>query len=410
MRYFIGIDWADATHAVCVVDDAGALVWTGAIAQTASGLAEWGQRLEAWRAVGRELWVAIERPDGLLVEQLLAQGVTVYPVNPKALDRARDRFRASGAKSDAFDAWVLAQCLRTDHATWVPLRPHSEAAQELRLLTEDYQRLVRERTRLVNQLTATLKAYFPRGLELWQDLTTPSARAFLHAYPTPAALGAVTRAQWDRFARRQHLRTTHATELWHRARAPQIAVPAHVVRAKARLMGTLCDQLDAVVTHLADYQRTIEDFFASLPAAAWARTLPASHSGTTVATLWAQIGDAPGRWDSWQHLQAHAGTVPVTRCSGQQHGVRFRRACDHLFRATIGQYAFLSLRTSDWARAYYRQQRARGHDHHRALRALAAKWLKIIFVLWQRQEAYDETHHLAMMARQQLRAAAAHAA
>jgi len=405
--YYIGIDWADAAHAACVVDAAGEVVWTGAIVHTAAGLAAWRERLEGWRVPGREIAVAIERPDGLLVEQMLAQGVPVYPVNPKALDRARDRFRVSGAKSDPFDAEVLAQWLRTDHAQWVPLQPQSAPAQELRLLTEDHQRLVRERTRLVNQVTATLKAYYPRALELWPDLTTASARGFLRAYPTPDALTAGTRAQWERFTRRQRMASRTRSELWARLRVPQIPVPPHLVRAKASLLGALLDQLDAVIRHLADYQRRIEDFFGSLPAAAWARTLPASQSGTTVATLWAQMGDAPGRWASWHHLQAHAGTVPITRTSGQQHSVRFRRACDHLFRAAMDRYAFLSMRQSEWARAYYRQQRARGHRHHRALRALAAKWLKILFVLWQRQEGYDETRHLAMIARQHLRAAAA---
>ena len=113
--------------------------------------------------------------------------------------------------------------------------------------------------------------------------------------------------------------------------------------------------------------------------------------------------DAPGRWESFHHLQAHAGAVPVTVKSGKQQVVHFRFACDKMLRHVVDQVAFLSLRSSEWARAYYDQQRARGHEHREALRALGAKWVKIIFVLWERQVPYDESYHLATMARQQLR-------
>ena len=133
------------------------------VPHTAEGLSEWGRELDEWHAQGIELWAAIERPEGRVVDFLLDHGVVVYPVNPKALDRARDRFRQSAAKSDPFDARVLADFLRTDHAHLRALQPSSEAAQELKLLTDDYQRQIRQQTRLVNQLTTTLKAYYPRA-------------------------------------------------------------------------------------------------------------------------------------------------------------------------------------------------------------------------------------------------------
>ena len=139
------------------------------------------------------------------------------------------------------------------------------------------------------------------------------------------------------------------------------------------------------------------------PAAAWARTLPIGKHGITAPTLWARLGDAPGRWESFRHLQAHAGTVPVTKRSGKQHVVQFRFACDKALRYVVDQVAFLSLLSSAWVRAYYDQQRARGHSHRQALRALGARWLKIIFVMWERHVPYDEQYHLATMTRQQLR-------
>lgn len=403
MRYYVGVDWADASHAVWVMNDAGATVVNRTIAHKPEALSDWGRQLDEWRGQGIALWAAIERPHGMMVEFLLDHGVTVFPVNPKALDRARDRYRPSASKSDPFDARVLADFLRTDHERLHALRPSSPAAQELKLLTEDHARLVRQQTRLVNQLTATLKAYYPLPLALWPDLTTQIARAFMQTYPTPEAAARLSKRAWDRFAHRHRLSEGRRDALWAALQTPQLPIPETVIRAKTRLARTLLAQLDALIPALAEYQAEIERFFVEVPTAQWARTLPASKSGTTVPTLWARLGDARGRWSSWQHLQACAGTVPVTARSGKYTGVRFRFACDKQLRVTIDRFAFLSLRSSEWAAAYYRRQRDRGHDHRRALRALAAKWLKIIYVLWTRQCAYDETHHLATMTRQQLR-------
>ena len=405
MRYYMGVDWADVQHAIWVADEQGTRVLTRAIAHTAEGFAEGGRWLDEQRTAGTELWAAIERPDGRGVDFLLNHGVLVYPVNPKALDRARDRFRPSRTKSDPFDAHVLADFLRTDHARLHALQPSSEAAQELKLLTRDATRLVREQTRLVNQLTATLKEYYPRALEVCEHLTAHRAWAFLRAYPTPATAADLTAKQWQRFARAQGWPAAEAARLWARLQQPQLPVPPHVVRAKARLVAVLVTQLEAAVAAVTEYREAVTRFFATLPAAEWATTLPAGH-GMTVPTIWAELGDAPGRWSSWQHLQGHAGTVPVTVRSGQYCGVAFRFACNKQLRTAIHQFALCSLTRSDWARAYYDRQRERGHRHHAALRALGAKWLKIIFVLWHRQVAYDETHHLATMARQHLRQAA----
>jgi len=273
MRYYMGVDWADAEHAVWGVDEGGQKVTARVVPHTAAGLSEWGRELQEWRAQGIEVWAAIERPEGRVVDFLLDHGVVVYPINPKALDRARDRFRQSGAKSDPFDARVAAEFLRTDHAHLTALHPSSAAAQELKYLTEDCQRLIRQQTRLVNQLTATLKAYYPRALEV-AELTTALARAFLQAFPTPEAVAGLTARQWQRWARAQHLSAARTAELWAGLQLPQVPVPAHVVRVKARLMRAQVAALTPVVEAVAAYRQAVEDFFASMPAAAWAQTLP----------------------------------------------------------------------------------------------------------------------------------------
>lgn len=399
-RYYLGLDWGDEADLVWVVNERGEKVWAAEVKHKAEDQAEFGRRLYEWRSAGVEVWAALEKPEGRIVDFLLDHGVVVYPVNPKALDRARDRFRVSGSKSDPFDARVLAEFLRTDHGHLRPLVPNSPEAQELKLLTTDYDRLVRQQTRLLNQLTVTLKEYYPRVLEMFSELNSKVALDFLKRYPTPASLTEVKPAAWEDFVREHRLHKGRAAELWEQLKAPQVAVPAHVVRAKARLVGVLVAELEVVRTGLADYYAEIERFFASMPAAETARTLPAGKTGVVIPTIWAHLGDAPGRWESPGHLQAQAGAVPVTKRSGKSTFVQFRFACDKRWRYALDRFAFLSLRQSTWALAYYQQQRARGHTHSHALRALAAKWLKIIFVIWSRHVPYIEEHHLATIARQ----------
>jgi transposase len=405
-RYYLGVDWGDEQHGVCVCEETGAIVWEGIVAHTPMGLSVWGRQLDEWCAAGIELWAAIEKPDGRVVDYLLDHGVVVYPVNPKAVDRARDRFRMSASKSDTFDGRVLAQFLRTDHAHLPPLQPSSVAAQEVKLLTRDHTRIVRQQTRTLNQLTSTLKEYYPRVLDLFGDLTTQLALDFLQTYPTPATLTKLRLSSWQRFARQHRLGSMRTTTLWEQLHAPQLPVPEHVVRAKARLVAVLVAQV--LVTHRAvtEYQAEIERFFVTLSAAEWMQTLPGGLSGTMIPRLWAELGDAPGRWASWSHLQAQAGTVPLTRQSGKSCVVRFRVACNKYLRQAIWQLAFHSLRQSEWAKHYYQQCRARGHQHNQALRTLGAKWLKIIFRMWQYQVPYDESYHLANITRQYQRATA----
>jgi len=406
-RYYIGVDWGDRLHQVYVGDEEGKKVREVKVQENPEGLAEIGRWLDEKRVEGLELWAAIEKPAGRIVDFLLDHGVVVYPVNPKAVDRVRDRYRMSGSKSDAFDAYVLAEFLRTDQAHLKALRPSSEKAQELKLLSRDQRRVVRHKTRLLNQLTTTLKEYYARPLEVFEDLETEIALDFLKQYPTPAHLSALKRRQFNRFATKQHhLSKQRCEELWEKLNKPQLAVPEHVVRAKTQLLEVLIEQLRALIKAVKIYNHRVESFFASSPAAQFAKTLPGGKSGTLVAAIWAELGDAQGRWESSGHLQAEAGAVPVTKASGKSRVVHFRFACNKHLRHTMYWFSFVSLNHSEWAMLYYRGHRDKGHNHHQALRALGAKWLKIIFVMWRDHKPYDENYHLANIARQKLRQAA----
>jgi transposase len=406
-RYYIGVDWGDRLHQVYVGDEEGKKVKEMKVQESLEGLAEIGRWLNEKRAEGIELWAAIEKPQGRIVDFLLDHGVEVYPVNPKAVNRVRDRYRMSGSKSDAFDAYVLAEFLRTDHAHLRALRPSSEKAQELKLLSRDQVRVMRHKTRLLNQLTTTLKEYYVRPLEAFESLETEIALDFLQQYPTPAHLSALKRKQFNRFATQQHhLSKQRCEELWEKLQKPQLGMPEHVVRAKAQLLEVLIEQLRASIKAVKIYHYKVESFFASSPAAEFAKTLPGGKSGTLVAAIWAELGDAQGRWESFRHLQAEAGAVPVTKESGKSRVVHFRFACNKHLRYTMYWFSFVSLNHSEWAKFYYQGQRNKGHNHPQALRALGAKWLKIIFVMWRDHKPYDENYHLANIARQKMRQAA----
>jgi transposase len=401
------VDWADEFHQVWVSDPGGKKVVEMRVEQHPAGMSEFGRWLRERRAEGIELWASIEKPHGFIVDFLLDHGVVIYPINPKALDRARDRFRMSQSKSDSFDAYVLAEFVRTDHAHLRALQPNSEQAQELKMLTRDHHRLVRQKTRLLNQIEVTLKEYYPRPLEVFSDLESKIALDFLVQYPTPQALSELSRRNWNRFAKRQHhLGEARCKELWEKLSQPQLAIPEHVIRAKAQLLAVLVVQLKILVQAVESYSQRVQRFFASMPAAKLVKTLPGGKSGTTVPMLWAELGDAKSRWESFKHLQAEAGGVPVTKASGKSRVVHFRFACNKLLRYASYWMSFNSLNRCEWANKYYRDQRTKGHSHHQALRALGAKWLKIIFVMWRDQVPYDENYHLANIARQRMRQAA----
>jgi transposase len=405
-RYYLGVDWADQSHQFWVGDQQGKKVVEITVEQSPKGMSELGRWLYERKAEGIELWAAIEKPQGRIVDFLLDHGVVVYPVNPKALDRARDRFRMSQSKSDSFDAYVLAEFLRTDHGHLRALQPDSEQAQELKMLTRDHHRLGRNKTRLLNQIEVTLKEYYPRPLEVFSDLESKIALDFLERYPTPRALSELTRRNWNRFAKRDHhLGEERCKELWEELSQPQLTIPEHVVRTKAQLLLVLVTQLKSLAQAVKHYGQEVERFFACMPAAEFAKTLPGGKSGTTLPMLWAELGDAKSRWQSFRHLQAEAGGVPVTKASGKSRVVQFRFACNKLLRYGSYWFSFNTLNRCEWANKYYRDQRRKGHSHPQALRALGAKWLKIIFVMWRNHKPYDENFHLANIARQQMRQA-----
>ena len=403
----VGIDWADQQHVYCLMDEAGATLSTGTIEHTAEGLEHFMNAVRARVPDPREVLVAIETSHGPLVGALLEYGFIVYALNPKAVERNRERFRMSGAKSDLRDAWVLATMLRTDRQLYRPIIPDSEDAQELRALTRDRADLVRTRTMLSNQLTTCLKTYFPEFLTLFADPDRPVALALLQAFPTREQLQTASLADLERFLRRHRCPRSRerASAIYQRMQAPGFHIAPPVVRAKARLATTLVAQLQTLAAHINAYDREIQRVLKLHPDGELYRSLPGAGD-TLAARMVGELGDNRDRYQDPNIAQCEAGTAPVTRTSANTRTVHFRRACIHPLRETLWQFAFSSTRHCAWARAYYDRARQRGKKHAEAVRMLGNVWLRIIIALRRTSRPYDEAVFLRARSRHALAAPA----
>lgn len=392
----VGIDWADQAHTYCLMDEAGTVATSGTIPHTAEGVDRLIAAIRAHAVGPQDISVALETRHGPLVGALLDQGFTVYAINPKAVDRHRERFRVAGTKSDLRDAWVLATLLRTDRALYQPLLPDSEAAQELRTLTRDRAELVRTRTMLSNQLTACLKAYFPEFLDLFGDPDRPVALALVQAFPTAEALRCASSRRLEAFLRQHHYprSATKAREIHHRLHQPIFRIAPVVVRTKSRLALTLARQLVLLAEHIAAYEAEIEQVLRSHPDGELYLSLPGAGD-ILAARMVGELGDNRERYREATVAQCEAGTAPVTRASGTARTVHLRRACRHPLRETMWQVAFCSLPHCPWAKEYYRRARARGKHHAEAIRMLGNVWLRIIIAMRRDRRPYDEAVFLS---------------
>ncbi len=387
----VGIDWADTAHVYCLMDEGGTTLASGTMPHTPEGLDTLFAAIRTHASTPQDVCVALETAQGLLVGALLDQGFTVYAINPKAVDRHRERFRVAGSKSDVRDAWVLATLLRTDRALYHPLVPDSDAAQELRVLTRDRAELVRTRTMLSNQLTACLKAYFPEFLDLFGDPDRPVALAVLQTFPTPAALRAASVKRLEGFLRKHHQpgAAAKATEMHTRLRQPAFQVTLVILRTKARLAQTLGQQLTTLAQQIDAYETEIRRVLRTHPDGELYRSLPGAGD-LLAARMVGELGDNRDRYREAAIAQCAAGTAPVTRASGTIRTVHVRRACIHPLRETLWQFAFSSLLHCPWAKAYYAQARRRGKKHAEAVRMLGNVWMRIIIAMRRTRRPYDE--------------------
>lgn len=391
----VGLDWASATHAVCVIDVAGRVLERFDVTHDRDGLAELRRRLARW---GEHLRVAIERPSGLIVDTLVDAGHQVFPIHPNAVKASRPRYRSHGAKSDASDAYLLADLLRTDGHRWAPLAPQSDAILALRALVRARDDLVAARVRLGNQLGSTLQSFWPGAAVIFADITSPIGLSFLRRYPTPQSAARLNESRLARFCRSNHYSGRRTPgELLARLRA---AAPGHVgaltAQARGEIVLTLVSILEPLVEQLAQLNHRIERFVESLPDGQIIMSFPRAGR-ICAAQILAEIGDVRERYPDVERLTSEAGVVPLTYQSGKARCVGFRWACNHRLRRAITTLADNSRHANAWAYGIYAAARQRGCDHPHAIRILARAWLRVIWRAWFDRKPYDPELHLGAL-------------
>jgi transposase len=322
-------------------------------------------------------------------------GLRVYPLNPKAAERYRDRKAPSGVKDDQLDAWSMADALRTDGQDWRALLPDDPATQELRILCRDEIGLIQERTALVLRLQAALREYYPAVPEAFDDMTLPAAWEFVRRFATPAELARKGKRCWEKFLHTHRLGhpETYARRMAVFARAGEFVSPSSAVTsAKSLLAVSVARQLQTLQEQLEIYRQRIEEAFANHPDHDTFGSLPGAGKKLAPRLL-GELGANREVFESAQDLQCYAGTAPVTRKSGKRRLVKIRRACNRTLRATVHLWANQSRHFCVWARVYYDKKREQGMSHAQALRCVGQRWLKILWKMWREHTSYDEARH-----------------
>ncbi len=390
IRRFAGIDWAGARHAVCVIDGAGAVVSRFEVDHDAAGLRELVRRLRG--VVG----VAIERPDGPVIDALLEAGLGVAVIASRHVKALRTRHGLAGNKDDRSDAFVLADALRTDGHRLRPLRPDSDATVALRSTVRARKDLVQTRVRLVQQLTAHLDLVFPGAVGLFADLDSPIAQAFLLRFPSAeraAWLSPKRLAAW--LAAQGYCGRRTGGELHARLEAAPAGRMGEAAEALAAVTLALVRAIAAVRRQAEVLAARIAEQLALHPDGPIFTSLPRSGS-VRAAALLAEIGDCRERFPTPGSLACLAGASPSTRQSGQRRAVTFRFACDKKLRDALIDFAEDSRHANPWAADIYQRARDRGKSHPHAGRILARAWVDVIWRCWQDGVVYDPVKHRAL--------------
>ena len=400
--FFTGIDWAAETHAVCVMDAGGTIVAGFTIEHSADGIALLTGRLARYGTPGG-MPVAIERPNGRLVDLLLEAGHPVVPVSPNAIKTWREGEVLSGAKSDAGDAAVIAEYLRLRQHRLRTAAPYSDETLALRTVVRSRGDLVEMRVAATNQLSALLEAHWPGARAIFADVESPISLKFLTRYPTPAAAAHLGEKRMAAFlVKHGYSGRRTAAELLARLRA----APAGTNRES--LTEALRDAVLAAVGVLAALNAAVKNLDRSVaahlgehPDGAIFTSLPRSGQ-VNAAQVLAEWGDCRQAYDGPDSVAALAGCTPVTSQSGKHRSVQFRWACNKRFRVAMTTFADNSRHASPWAAKTYSDARASGKDHPHAIRILARAWIRVIWPCWLEGIPYDPARHgaAAALARQ----------
>ena len=397
---FVGIDWADAKHDIC-------LQVANREEREFAVLAHRPEAIEAWagslrqRFEGRPVAVSLELAKGPLVYALQKYDFLVlFPINPSTLAKYRVAFTPSRAKADPTDAELALELLIRYRAKLKPLKPQSAAMRTLLRLVEQRRRLVGDKNRISNRLTDALKQYFPDVLDWFEDKDTLLFCDFLSRWPTLKQLKRARKATLQSFFYEHHVRSQARIE--ERLRAIKNATPltddVAVILPNRLLVLVLVEQLRVTLQAIQRFDAEIATVSQTLPDYPLFRALPGA-SVTLAPRLLAAFGEQRERYESAADIQKYSGIAPVTESSGKKHWVHWRLQCPTFIRQTFVEWAGATIPRSFWAAAYYRQQRDKGCSHQTAVRALAFKWIRILYRCWQTRTPYDESKYLNALKR-----------
>lgn len=392
----IGLDWGDRVHEVALQVTGESTIETTRLDHEPAALAAWLAMLKQ-RFAGQAVGIAIETSRGALVHALLeAPFLVLYPVNPRSLRRFREAFSPNGAKDDGPDAQLLLALVTKHRAQLNAWHPDDVATRTLGRLVQHRRALVEGRTQLTQQLQAVLKEYFPLALTVaGTDLSTPLACDFLCRWPTLAALQRARPATVRAFYTAHQCR--NAARITERLAAIAAATPltrdAAILEPSALYVQALARQLRTLGPSLAHLDATIADAFAAHPDAPVFQSVPGAGPAFAPRLLVA-FGTDRTRFPAAAAVQKAAGIAPLTIRSGKSCVVHWRWATSTFLRQTFHEFAQYSLPHVTWARAFYREQRRRGKSHHTAIRALAFKWIRILWRCWQDRTPYDDARYV----------------
>ena len=387
-----GVDWASTDHAVAIVAPDGEQTDRFSVAHDKAGLRTMVRRLTGAGVIE----VGIERPDGPIVDALRTAGLTVFVIPPNQVKNLRSRYGSAGNKDDRFDAYVLADVLRTDHRRLRPLLLDTATTTALRQTVRARRDLVAHRVAVANQLRAHLQICFPGAVGLFADIDSAISMTFLERFPTQDRADWLSPTRWATWLSSVGYCGRTLPEVLHTrlrdapagATGPAADTAAAITAAYVAVLRTITTQIEALAAAIAEQLDHHPDapIFTSLPRSGCVRA----------ARLLAEIGDARGRFPTADSLACLAGVAPSTRQSGKIKAVTFRWAADKQLRDAICDFAGDSRHANPWAADLYRRARDRGHDHPHAVRVLARAWVDIIWACWTTNTPYDPDKHGAL--------------
>ena len=394
MRLFVGDDWAEDHHDVEVMSEAGKVLAKRRLPEGVAGIAQLHELIG--RHLGEdadeaEVIVGIETDRGPWVTALVTAGYLVFPVNPLQASRYRERLGVSGAKSDAGDAHMLADMVRTDSHQLRAAAGDSAEAEGLKVLARTHKTLIWERTRAVQRLRHQLREYFPAALEAFEDLDAPDTLELLGKAPDPGRAARLTRAQVSAALKRARRRNIadKTDAILAALRSEQLGQPAALTAAYAATARALIAVIATLNEQVKILQGQVEENFGRHPDAEIYQSQP-GMGAVLGARVLAEFGDDPRRYADGKARRNYAATSPITRASGKKKVVAARFIHNDRLVDALNAQAFTALRASPGARALYDELRARGIEHNDALRRIASRLVGILHGCLKTRTLYDE--------------------